>query len=250
MRKAVAILTVASTFGMAAFSLSLEASAQVTGNVNAVTPTGKGITGCALLGAETVALIEAAAGVRPRWAYIVFPLVGGVAGGVGGYFLESAASTSTDSTLTGISVGTLVLGLGLVVPTVVAYVNATSYHPDADVVNEDNAPSNAPIDESTGAPEAAPAAPAGTTTTPAPSGGTGGGTTPAPGTSMRRTGHGRALVAGPVFRATGLIDFASGTPSMTVPAVSVENSISLHDMRQYGLAPQSELRIPVVSGSF
>ncbi len=256
MRKAVAAITLAGIAGSVILTHATEASAQTASNVHQVTPTAKGIIGCALLGAETVTLIQAAAGARPRWAYIVFPLLGAAAGGVGGYFLESAAETdnaSGSTTLTALSVGSLVLGLGLVVPSVIAYVNATSYRPEADQPAEDNAPTNTPVDESSGAP-----AEGGATTAPPPpdSGATPGGATGTSGTGTTGGGtsslHPRRsrMVAAPLLRPTGLVDFARGSMSLSVPAISVENSISQQDMRQYGLAAQSEVRVPVISGSF
>lgn len=244
MRKAVAVITLAGIAGTITLTHTTKASAQ---NVNVVTPTAKGIIGCALLGAETVALIQAAAGARPRWAYIVFPLVGAAAGGVGGYFLENAAAGGTDTTLTAVSVGTLVLGLGLVVPSVIAYVNATSYRPESDQPSEDNAPSNAPIDESTSTPPAEGGSTAPAATPPA---GTGSGAAPAPSASVHPRRIGARMAATPLLRPTGLVDFARGSMSLSVPAISVENSVSLHDMRQYGLGAQSEVRVPVLSGSF
>jgi len=255
MRKAVAALTLAAVTSAALLTHTSDAAAQTAANVQYVTPTGKGITGCALLGAEAVTLIQAAAGVRPRWAYIVFPLLGAAAGGVGGYFLEDAGADGTDTTITGLAVGSLILGLGLVVPSVIAYVNATTYRPESDV-SEDAAPANTPIDESS----TAPGTPAeGGAAAPAPTGGAGSTSGGAPSTTgadgnssslpparVRRS----VAIARPTLRPTGLVDVTGRGFSLAVPSFSVENSVSLHDMRQYGLAPQSEVRIPVLSGSF
>lgn len=253
MRKAVAVITLASIAGTITLTHTTKAAAQ-TANVNVVTPTAKGIIGCALLGAETVALVQAAAGARPRWAYIVFPLLGAAAGGVGGYFLEDAAAGGTDTTLTAVSVGSLVLGLGLVVPSVIAYVNATSYRPESDQPAEDNAPSNAPIDETTGGPPAeggsTQPASGGSTQPAAPATGTGTGTAPTPSASIHPRRIGARNAVSPLLRPTGLVDFSRGSMSLSVPAISVENSVSLHDMRQYGLGAQSEVRVPVLSGAF
>jgi len=258
MRKAVAALTLAAVTSAALLTHASDASAQTAGNVQYVTPTGKGITGCALLGAEAVALVEAAAGVQARWAYIVGPVLGAGAGAVGGYFLEEAGAGGTDTTLTGLAVGSLVLGLGLVVPTVIAYVNATNYRPESQA-SEDAAPTNAPIDESAGAPAAgaAPAEGSAPTTAPATAPAGGAGSTAAPSDA---SGNSSALppvrtrravaVARTAPRVTGLLDVTGHGLSFAVPAVSVENSISTQEMRQYGLAPQSEVRIPVLSGSF
>lgn len=254
MRKAVAAFTLAAVTSAALLTHASDASAQTAGNVQYVTPTGKGITGCALLGAEAVALVEAAAGVQARWAYIVGPVLGAGAGAVGGYFLEDAGAGGTDTTLTGLAVGSLVLGLGLVVPTVIAYVNATNYRPESQA-SEDAAPTNAPIDESAGTPAAGAAPAEGGAPATAPAGGTGSTATPsaANGNSSAlppvRT-HRAVAAARTAPRVTGLLDVTGQGLSLAVPAVSVENSISTQDMRQYGLAPQSELRIPVLSGSF
>src|SRR5437773_7149887 len=51
-------------------------------------PAGKGIIGGALLGAESVMLVEAAADTKPAWAYAVGGGLGAIGGGVGGYFAQ------------------------------------------------------------------------------------------------------------------------------------------------------------------
>ena len=177
MRTAVVLVSLAGVFGAVSLGSPREAQAQT---VNAVTPTGKGIAGCALLGGEAVMLIEAAAGARPTWAYLVGGGLGAIAGGLGGYFLEQAAEG--DTTLTGITVGTLVVGLGLIIPTTIATIGATAYSPERDQPAEDNAPSTGPLDESTTAPTPAGAAPA---AAPAP-GATSGTTSAAPPASSPR----------------------------------------------------------------
>jgi hypothetical protein len=263
MHKVVTTLTVAAVTGVALLSFATDASAQPAGNVQYVTPTAKGIAGCALLGAEAVALVEAAAGVQARWAYIVGPLLGAGAGAVGGYFLEQAGNGGTDTTLTGLAVGSLVLGLGLVIPTVVAYVNATNYRPESQT-SEDAAPSNVPIDESTGIPPAnappsaqetspssgsstgATGATGGTGSTASPQGGNAENSSLLPTVRVRRS----VAHAQPMLRPLGLFDMSGRGLSLSVPAVSFESSVSLHEMRQYGIAPQSELRVPLFSGSF
>lgn len=250
MRTAVVLVSLAGVFGAVSLGSPREAQAQT---VNDVSPTGKGIAGCALLGAETVMLIEAGAGARPAWAYIVGGGLGAVAGGVGGYFLEQAAVG--DSTLTGVTVGTLVLGLGLIIPTTIATISATAYNPERDQPVEDNAPATGPLDEGTA--NTAPTAPASTapaeSTTPA--------TTPAPASGGAASGptsdllptsrpRSRALVARPALRPTGLLDFSPTGLSLAVPAINVGTNVSLQEVRQYGVTPVSELRIPLLSGTF
>jgi hypothetical protein len=192
-------------------------------------------------------LIEAAAGARPTWAYLVGGGLGAIAGGVGGYFLEQAAEG--DSTLTGLTVGTLVVGLGLIIPTTIAALSATAYNPEHDQPAEDNAPASGPLDESTAPATNAPATTAPATTEPAapPSAGATSGTTSDLLPARRRT---RQLTARPAFRPTGLFDVGPSGLSLAVPAINVGTNISVQEVRQYGLTAVSELRIPLVSGTF
>lgn len=238
MRTAVVLVSLAGVFGAVSLGAPREAQAQT---VNAVSPTGKGIAGCALLGGEAVMLIEAAAGARPTWAYLVGGGLGAIAGGVGGYFLEQAAEGNT--TLTGISVGTLVVGLGLIIPTTIATIGATAYNPERDQPAEDNAPATGPLDESTGTPAApattAPAAPA--------TGATSGTTSDVIPSSRPRS---RQLASRAAFRPTGLLDMGPDGLSLAIPAVNVGTNYSAQEVRQYGLTAVSELRIPLVSGTF
>lgn len=244
MRTAVVLVSLAGVFGAVSLGSPREAQAQT---VNAVSATGKGIAGCALLGGEAVMLIEAAAGARPTWAYLVGGGLGAIAGGVGGYFLEQAAEG--DSTLTGLTVGTLVVGLGLIIPTTIAALSATAYNPEHDQPAEDNAPASGPLDESNAPATNAPATTAPATTEPAapPSAGATSGTTSDLLPARRRT---RQLTARPAFRPTGLFDVGPSGLSLAVPAINVGTNISVQEVRQYGLTAVSELRIPLVSGTF
>lgn len=244
MRTAVVLVSLAGVFGAVSLGSPREAQAQT---VNAVTPTGKGIAGCALLGGEAVMLIEAAAGARPTWAYLVGGGLGAIAGGVGGYFLEQAAEG--DTTLTGITVGTLVVGLGLIIPTTIATIGATAYSPERDQPAEDNAPATGPLDESTTAPATTPAAaPAGAAPAAAPAPGATSGTTSDILPPARRSP--RQLAARPAFRPTGLLDMGPGGLSLAVPAIHVGANLTVQEVRQYGLTAVSELRIPLLSGTF
>jgi hypothetical protein len=247
-------------------SLLLAAPREAHGQTRvSVTPDGKGIAGCALLGAETVALIQGAAGVRARWTYAVFPLLGAIGGGVGGYFLESAARGSgatPDGTLTGVAVATLVAGLGLVIPTTIVFVNATSYHPTEEPETEDNAPAAGPIEETTGNTPAGGTQGTDTgTTTPSPAGTGTPAATPATGgggsSALPRRVSGTLASRGvPGTRAArpsltpGLLHLGNGGLQLGVPTISVGNVYSTAETRQYGQNPVTEVRIPVLSGTF
>src|SRR5436190_13241911 len=84
-------------------------------------PAGKGIIGGALLGAESVMLVEAAADTKPAWAYAVGGGLGAIGGGVGGYFAQQGDPK--------ISLYLLVGGMALALPTTVAVLSAAAYEP-------------------------------------------------------------------------------------------------------------------------
>ncbi len=86
-----------------------------------VTTSGKGIVGGALLGAETVVLVESVLGVHSSWAHFGGAVGGAIGGGVGGYFIEQIATDGR------IPLTMLAGGLVLAIPTVVISLNATSY---------------------------------------------------------------------------------------------------------------------------
>jgi hypothetical protein len=105
--------------------------------VDEASPSGKGVVGGALLGAELVLVTEAAFKVKPTWAYIVGGLAGGAAGGVGGYFIERETSARVPMLM-------LAGGLAFAIPTVVAVLSSTAYEPPADYL-QDAAPADEPL---------------------------------------------------------------------------------------------------------
>src|SRR5688500_758071 len=100
-------------------------------------PTGKGIAGGILLGAELVLLVEAAADVEPAWAYVVGGLAGAAGGGVGGYFIEQEGEPKLPLLM-------LAGGMALAIPTTVAVLSATAYEPPLEYV-EDEPPADEPV---------------------------------------------------------------------------------------------------------
>ena len=181
-------------------------------------PTGKGIAGGALLGAEGVIAIEAIAGVQTPWAYAVGAIVGAGGGGVGGYFAERGSDGKVPLYL-------LAGGMALAIPATILALNQTSYHPPRDY-QEDKAPPG------TETPADVPTSPK------------------APATGLRFRAP--AYVPPPSLQAqrlptitTSLVDLRGGEMRLGVPAVEVRPLFTMAEMRQLGVEQKEEIRVPV-----
>lgn len=194
-----------------------------------VSPTGKGIAGTALLGAEAVVFGEALFGVRSGAAYALGAAGGAVAGGVGGYFIEQSVSDGR------VPAYLLAGGLALAIPALVVALDATRFRP-AEGAREDK---GAPMPASDpgkpggsaviGAEPAAPGPAPAPASTPAPAGGTTGGT-PAP---------------------TSLLDVHTGTFRMGVPLPEVRPVFSVAERKAFAVESKAnEVRFPVVKVTF
>jgi hypothetical protein len=208
-------------------SIALASPAAFATGKEEASPTGKGITGGALLGAEAVMLVEAALDVKPAWAYIVGGLAGGVAGGVGGFFYEDSVDSARGPMFL------LAGGMALIIPTTVAVLSATAYEPPPDYV-QDKAPSDEPVAEPpqpTGAPP-------------------GSGATPPPTSRWRlRRPTPSAKVQRPVVP-PALFGLEQGTLTLSVPAVEVREMYSRREIAMYGVRQAQEVRMPVLNVAF
>jgi hypothetical protein len=201
-------------------------------------PTAKGVVGGALLGGETVMLLEAAFKVRPPWAYIVGGLAGGVAGGVGGYFAEQESDSAR------LPMFLLAGGLVLSIPTAVAVLSTTAYKPPADYV-QDRPPADEPVAE-----PPQPSSPTPPVSAP-PSGPTSkNGKHRTPRTRKASADH-RLSAYQPVRTLPpSLVALDQGLLSLSVPAVEVRDVYTKRDVQQMGIKQQTEVRIPVFNFSF
>ncbi|MBX3182637.1 MAG: hypothetical protein KIT72_19420 [Polyangiaceae bacterium] len=200
-------------------ALLLSVSAPARAQSTEVSPTGKGITGGALLGAEAVMLVEAAFKVKPAWAYIVGGLAGGVGGGVGGYFAEQGGDAK-------LSLYLLAGGMALAIPTTVAVLSASAYEPPLDYTED-----RGPVDE----PVADPAAPS----------------AKAPEAKPRQRVARRAPVAVPQLAPPpALVGVAEGSLALSLPAVEVRDVFSQTELHKFGLKQETEVRVPVLSYTF
>jgi hypothetical protein len=217
-----------------------------------VSPTGKGIVGLGLLGAEAVVITMSLVGVKNQWAYVGGAVGGAAAGAVGGYFVEQGSSDGR------VPIYLLAGGLALIIPGVVLTLNATSYQGNENAT-QDNAPTNTPsgpeanpgstggsaVSPGSTAPSAAPPPAAPPTTPPAtaPSGGgAGGGATPptqAPQSMLDVRPGGTLGVQSPTQLRLG------------VPAPTMKNAFTTQERVKYGVTNQvSEMHLPVVSVTF
>ena len=119
------VMAVATAVGVASFVMA-EQPARAEGPVTA---TGKGIAGLAIIGGSVTATTMGLVGVEQRWAYLVFPPLVAVGGGIGGYFVEGAAPVEVSTFMLG-------LGMALIIPTVIVSLNATAYKVPDDYPND------------------------------------------------------------------------------------------------------------------
>lgn len=185
--------------------------------------TGKGIAGGALLGAELVLAVEAAADVEPTWWYYVGGAAGAIAGGVGGYFVEQEAHPR-------VSMLMLAGGLVLAIPTTVAVLSAAAYEPPADYL-QDRPPSDEPVADPP-QPEVVPPA--------------------EPAASSRRERKKRPARSELRFALTppALLDIAPNRIALAIPAVEVRDLFTPAERFVFGVKQGTEVRVPVLAVTF
>jgi len=210
----VAATVLAGALGAATFLSPADAQAQQADNPS-VSPTGKGIAGGALLGAEVVMIPIAIAGVDAWWPYLVFGAVGAGGGAVGGWAVEQATKPDGPAEP---SLYMLAGGMALVVPTIVAVLNATAYDPTEEEDEQGDEPGTSVPTEAEGSVQVGARYPSG----------------------------------GPVPMAIVGVDAWSKRKAVGVgiPAVSVQPRYSASEVASYGVAQGTEVSVPIVSGSF
>ena len=194
--------------------------------------TPKAIIGGAFLGAEVVAIPMGIAGVRAGWAYAVFPGLGAIGGGIGGYFMDKAYDDAKTNAYG--SAFMLAGGMALIIPTIVLILNATRYHPSAEAT-EDKAPTGPPAD--VGKPGGSVVAPSG------------GGGAAAPSSGGGAPAGGGAETKAP-YVPLSLVDVHEGEFRMGVLVPEVRYSYSLREVKEFGVPRTPELRLPVFRVAF
>ncbi|HKY36074.1 MAG TPA: hypothetical protein VJN18_09055 [Polyangiaceae bacterium] len=222
-------------------ALTLTPLAAYAAGVAETSPTGKGIAGGALLGAELVLVTEAAFDVQPAWAYIVGGLAGGAAGGVGGYFVEQEGDARVPMLM-------LAGGLAFAIPTVVAVAVATHYEPPADYL-QDQPPADEPLAEppppSEGAsPPAASPPPGGASPEPAPA---------APEAAPAPTGRRQLRSKRPLslkLPPPALLGFRESRLALGVPNIELRHAFTPAERMMFNAPDVAEWRIPVLDVVF
>ncbi len=222
-------LTLASALATSAVATTTStASAQ-----SAVSGTGKGIAGGALLGGEAGFIVLSAAGAKDSWMYWVIPSALAIGGGIGGYFIEKGKVGSDAQIPMYLFAG----GMAMIIPTVVISLSANTYSPGSeDATPVDAAPADA------GKPSLGVQV----------NGGAGGGTTTTapPGTPKHKPKH-SSFVAPPVVREQGLVNFDELTTlKIGLPLVALKPMYTKTEMTQFNQAQRFEVHAPIVSVAF
>jgi hypothetical protein len=214
----------------AAAALAVGASLVGAGDARAddVSPSGKGIVGGGLLGAEVVTIVESIAGVRSGWAYGIGAVVGAAGGAVGGYFVEQGSSDGRAP------VYMLAGGMALIIPAIVLTLNATRYMPDATATQD-----TTPVDVG---PTADPGTPAGPTIAPP--------TTPPPATQPDATPKSTTAPGGGALFHLTVDPRTKVAAGMGVPVPTIKPMWSQTEQKELGMAQGTEVRMPLVRVAF
>lgn len=194
----------------AAFGIGLAACLSAQPCFAEVKTTGKGMVGGGLLGAEVVIITEALLDVREPWIYAASGALGAGGGAVGGYFVERATRNIPE-----ISVFMVVGGLGLIIPTLILYADATREF-RSETVPKAELPAEPPANP--------PEAEAGTELS-----------------QIQRPAEPTGLA---------LLSLRSGQLSAAVPAIIVAPVFSPREVQQYAVTQATEIMVPVFGGSF
>lgn len=176
-----------------------------------VSSTGKGIVGGALLGGEVVTITMGLIGIEAWWPYAVFGAVGAAGGGIGGYFVESAAPPEAPLYM-------LAGGMALVIPAVIAVLNATAYGPSSEV---DDPSLTQPSDENP---------------VPSPAG-------------ISRAKSPKRAKTGPRIP-MAFLGFSNEGLKLGLPALEIRPMYTQREQQQFGVEQRHEVRLPIFQAMF
>lgn len=125
-----AIVLVGAVLAFASASVTPERAEAQVSNIESLP---KGTIGLGLIGVELGLIIPAAAGAQDWWPYLVFPVIGGAAGAVGGYFLDVETANQPE-----VGVSIFAVGVALLIPAIIGTLALTAYSPPDDAVEADS----------------------------------------------------------------------------------------------------------------
>jgi hypothetical protein len=158
-------------------------------------------------------IVEAIIGIEEVWPYPVFGAVGAGAGAVGGWGVEQTGSAEA-------SLYMLAGGMALVIPTLVAVLNATAYDPESENFDEGVEPEEEGED----------------------------GANEMPGPSVDAEVDVSAGQRRPMPPA--LLGIAGRSVALGVPVVEMWPVYSRKELATFGVEQDTEIRFPVVRGTF
>jgi hypothetical protein len=192
-----------------------------------VTGTGKGIAGGALLGGEVATITMSIIGIEAAWPYFAIGGAAAVGGGIGGYFIETAAPPEVPLYM-------LAGGMALVIPTLVAALDATAYKP----------PEGDLADPSVTEPAAEPPLPGEETSSGA-----------RPSRALRAPSKAlgektRTAFIPPALVGLRGLDLDNGALALGIPAVDVRPLYSLRERGMFGVEQGHEVRVSLFRAVF
>ncbi len=203
----------------------------------------KGTIGLGLVGVELGLIIPAIAGARDWWPYLVFPVLGGAGGAVGGYFMDINTTSQPE-----ISVAVMAIGLGLLVPAIIGTLALTAYQPpsessEADEDMEYEGQSDG-VEASQDDSSAAPAEESG-------GGGSGSQDEFDDGAQSRsRVPSVQQRIAALTAGGPGLFRLHQGQLLLGVPLVASLPTFTAEELERLNLRQRTDVSIPVVSATF
>lgn len=228
-----AVLLVGATLAIASGSIAPDrAEAQCMAGIptcSTIQSLPKGTVGLGLMGVELGLIIPAIAGARDWWPYLVFPVLGGAGGAVGGYFMDINTTNQPE-----IGVAMLAIGMALLVPTIIGTLALTAYTPPTESSQADE---DLEYEGQSG--DSVEAVQDG--------GGSDSGSSDAEASPQSRLEQRiRALYAG----GPGLIRFHRGALVLTAPIVAAIPTFTAEEIERLHLQQGSDVVVPVVSASF
>lgn len=219
-----AVVIVGATLALASSGMAPERAEAQVSQVEAVP---KGAIGLGLLGVELGLIVPAIAGARDWWPYLVFPILGGAGGAVGGYFMDVEMDRANTPE---VSVAMLAIGMALLVPTIIGTLALTAYSPptEAQDADEDMEYQEQGEDSVEAVQDETSAAPAEETQ------------------QSRLEQRVRALYAG----GPGFLRFHRGAVLLGVPLVANLPRFTTEELQRLNIQQASDVIVPVVSAQF